>query len=261
MSRNALGDYHRVYLSPHLDDAIFSCGGAIAAATEEGARVLVVTVCTAAASGRGSAFARQVHQAWGLDGARVREVRLAEDDRALATVGADGLRLEFLDAIYRCPDLYDDDRRLFGELAAADPLPASLPGTVKALAARWPAARFFLPLAVGGHVDHRITQATAGALGGMELAFYEDLPYAFEPGAVAARLDQLGLSLSPEEVEVTRTFPRKLAAVEAYASQLPSLFGSVPEMRARMARQAAVPGSEIMVERLWRWGKSGPSPK
>src|SRR6185295_15615325 len=69
--------YDHIYLSPHLDDAALSCGGAIARHANAGARVLVVTICTAAPPSDGpfSDFANEVHQGWGLAPAEVYSVR------------------------------------------------------------------------------------------------------------------------------------------------------------------------------------------
>src|SRR5258705_8534487 len=74
--------YDHIYLSPHLDDAALSCGGAIARHANAGARVLVVTLCTAAPPPAGpfSDFANAVHQSWGLASAEVVRARLREDD-------------------------------------------------------------------------------------------------------------------------------------------------------------------------------------
>jgi len=59
----------------------------------------------------------------------------------------------------------------------------------------------YVPLAVGGHVDHRLVhEAGYHAMPeapGREVFFYEDRPYAFLPGAVWMRLGQLGARLPP----------------------------------------------------------------
>src|SRR5437773_7157487 len=100
--------YDHIYLSPHLDDAALSCGGAIARHANAGARVLVVTLCTAAPpAGPFSDFANAVHQSWGLAPAEVIGARLREDDLALARLDADTYRAGLLDAIYRRPDAYN----------------------------------------------------------------------------------------------------------------------------------------------------------
>ena len=52
-----------VYLSPHLDDAVLSCGGMIHRQAQAGERVVVVTVCAGdPPPGPLSDFARSLHE-------------------------------------------------------------------------------------------------------------------------------------------------------------------------------------------------------
>jgi LmbE family N-acetylglucosaminyl deacetylase len=246
------GRYHRVYLSPHLDDAIFSCGGAIAGACAEGLAVLVATVCSAVppASQELSPLARSLHDRWGLAPAEVVPTRLAEDERALALAGADGLRLGLVDALYRRPPGYDRHETLFGAIAPDDPLPAALRRAVVELASRLPDALFVLPLGVGGHVDHRATHEVATALIA-PVAFYEDLPYALDAAAVARRRREVPWPLEARDVDVSRSFATRLESAAAYASQIPSLFGSPADLRTTLERHAAGHGTYPLAERLW----------
>src|SRR6185503_3764875 len=77
--------YDHIYLSPHLDDVALSCGGAIARHSATGARVLVVTVCTASPPSAGpfSSFAEATHQLWGLPPDQAMRTRLYEDSVAM----------------------------------------------------------------------------------------------------------------------------------------------------------------------------------
>jgi LmbE family N-acetylglucosaminyl deacetylase len=246
------GRYHRVYLSPHLDDAIFSCGGVIAGAGAEGLAVLVATVCSAVPppDQELSPLARSLHDLWGLAPAEVVPARLGEDNRALAIVGADGLRLGLVDALYRRPPGYDRHETLFGPVAPDDPLPAALRRAVVELASRLPDALFLLPLGVGGHVDHRATHEVAAALSA-PVAFYEDLPYALDAAAVARRRRELAWPLEARDIDVSGSFAGKLESAAAYTSQIPSLFGSPADLRATLERHAAGHGTHPLAERLW----------
>src|SRR5512147_2981800 len=95
-------NYDHVYLSPHLDDAALSCGGAIARYSESEARVLVTTICTAAPPPEASfsSFASELHHKWGLPAATAVEARLHEDTRAMEQLGADSYWVGMADAIY-----------------------------------------------------------------------------------------------------------------------------------------------------------------
>jgi len=90
-----------IYLAPHLDDAVFSCGGLMArqAANDEG--VTVVTVCAGDTPvGELTAFAVELHRRWGGAGSPI-AARRAEDRMACGRLGASAVHLEVPDAVYR----------------------------------------------------------------------------------------------------------------------------------------------------------------
>jgi LmbE family N-acetylglucosaminyl deacetylase len=105
------------------------------------------------------------------------------------------------------------------------------------LASRLPDALFLLPLAVGGHVDHRATHEVAAALIA-PVAFYEDLPYALDAAAVARRRREVAWPLEARDVDVSRSFATRLQSAAAYTSQIPSLFGSPADLRTTLERHA-----------------------
>jgi LmbE family N-acetylglucosaminyl deacetylase len=215
-----------VFLQPHFDDVALSCGGLVAALAAAGHRVRVVTVCGAAPLPglKLSDFARALHAtARFKDAPTYVRARRKEDHAAAAALG-DGVTVEHCelrDAIYRLDGAYDSPERLSYEPLPSDPMPAQVRDLVVELRRRAPHATFYGPLAVGGHVDHRITCRAVVQTGPAIL--YEDYPYAAVPGALDARVAQAG-PLQPIVVDVTDTFDRRIAAIRAYASQLPSLF-------------------------------------
>src|SRR4030042_1739567 len=71
-----------VYLAPHLDDAVFSCGGLIARQTANDEAVTVVTVCAGDTPvGELTPFAVELHRQWGGAGSPI-AARRAEDRMA-----------------------------------------------------------------------------------------------------------------------------------------------------------------------------------
>jgi LmbE family N-acetylglucosaminyl deacetylase len=92
--------YAHVYLSPHLDDAVLSCGGLIHRQARAGQPPLVVTLFSGqpAADAQLSTFAQSQHTHWGAP-EDVVAIRWAEDRAALTVLGADYLRLNYLDCI------------------------------------------------------------------------------------------------------------------------------------------------------------------
>jgi LmbE family N-acetylglucosaminyl deacetylase len=251
--------YPHIYLSPHLDDAALSCGGSIARFVGSGDAVLVVNICSGSppADQALSSFAQQIHARWGLSPATVVQQRLHEDITALETLGADSYQLDLLDAIYRCPHAYVDNKTLFGPVASDDQLAELILAHVEPLAARFPGAIFYAPLGIGNHVDHQATYAAALALAqrGCSVACYEDVPYATVPGALETRLAQLGGAdlFLPTVTAIDATLARKVSAIEAYASQIGTLFGNSTAMERtiRMYAEALRPDSNTYGERIW----------
>jgi LmbE family N-acetylglucosaminyl deacetylase len=247
--------YDHIYLSPHLDDAALSCGGAIARHANAGARVLVVTLCTAAPPPAGpfSDFADAVHQSWGLAPAEVISARLREDDLALARLDADTYRAGLLDAIYRRPDAYNSRAALFGTPAPDDSLLYSTRQLIAALRGRVPRATFYAPLGVGNHVDHQIVYAAAHDAAAAVVAFYEDFPYMLWAGAFEQRMRAIGQPFVASTIDIDTTLTRKIGAISAYVSQLSSLFEE-PAALARIVGEYAEnlrPESGTYGERVW----------
>jgi LmbE family N-acetylglucosaminyl deacetylase len=139
--------------------------------------------------------------------------RTAEDDAALALVGAKGLRLAFLDGQYREPSIV--------------PLVEELAHDISEAVALVGAEVVLFPLGLG-HPDHELTASGAvrAALRHPECDWfvYQDLPYAYEGNDVEAAVLALG-DLRPRPIRVSpATDPSlKAAAVCAYSSQLVGL--------------------------------------
>lgn len=240
-----------LYLSPHLDDAVLSCGGRIAAAAARGERVLVATLFTADEPVEApSPLAADLRRWWRLPAGEVMKARRAEDEIAVRSLGAEPLHLGLAEAPYRfSPDgapLYPSLASLYGRLAAQDePAIAAAAARIGELpSARWVA----VPLGVGGHVDHLAVRRAAEA-SGRELAYYEEFPYSeWKWFAIRRALGERSswaaevLPLSPELVE------RRLRAIQAYASQVPSMFRTEARLRKQLRRQLRRAGGE----RLWR---------
>lgn len=217
--------YNHIYLSPHLDDAVLCCGGAITGQHATGERVLVVNICSAAPrpDTAFSALAREFHTTWVLHPEQVVATRLAEDTAALAEIGADSLQAGMLDAIYRYPTAYSSRDSLFGLPAPEDPLLPALQALLASLYKCQPNAHFYSPLGVGGHVDHQITCQVALEQLGPELLLYEDFPYVMRTSELERRLAVLDMALRPSTIAIDISLTQKIAAVRCYASQMVEL--------------------------------------
>ena len=252
---------HR-FLSPHYDDIALSCGGTAALLAEAGPAPEVAIVFGAEPDPASplSAFAQGMHAGWGLSAGEVIAARRQEETAAAGLLGTSLTFLPFADAIYR-DRFYTDASSLFGHPAAAE---ATLPaGVVVAMGLDTPPdprVRVYAPLGVGHHVDHRHAAAAGLALArsGWSVWFYEDLPYAIVAGSLETRLAAIGTPLRPiARVAVAATWSAKLAAINAYRSQLESVFGMVGsgsapgQIAALMRAYATRVGAGTIAERFW----------
>jgi LmbE family N-acetylglucosaminyl deacetylase len=213
----------RIVVSPHLDDAVLSCWHLL-----ENANTTVVTVFTALPEPGTSGWWDKLT---GADDsrARVRE-RLAEDQRAMSLTGASSVHLDLLDEQYR-------------RNGAAPPVAEALAEHVEG------ADAVYAPLGVWLSEDHELVRdATLGLRA--DVRFYADHPHAAiwglpswvtgdggPPGldvdaAWRQRMTEAGLNpeaLTPAVHPLDdAALERKLAAVNAYATQLAALEREAP---------------------------------
>ncbi len=248
-----------IYLSPHLDDAVLSCGGSIYRQAQRGESVAVVTVFAASPPPGDplSPFARSLHDRWrastpdaGFDDPPA--ARRAEDHRALAVLsaGIEVIHRPLPDCIYRRDPttgaaLYASESAIFGPVHPADPALAAL----SRLPEIPPGAVLYAPMAVGGHVDHRLLRKAASACdappGGIR--FYEDYPYAAHPGAVEAALGDPA-RWEPVIVPLTEdALSTKIASIAEYHSQISTFWPDRDAMAAAIRAYTRAVGGE----RFW----------
>jgi LmbE family N-acetylglucosaminyl deacetylase len=197
--------------------------------------------------------------------------RRLEDERYAYFAEASVVFLDLPDAVFRG---YEGDAQLLGAPRDDDPAPIEL---VRQEILRLEPQKVYLPLAVGGHVDHRhmrdvglamLADARRWVMPGPEWAgtvvFYEDFPYAW--WTEFRQLDDLadghladlpqGISLFPEYADITDQVERKIAGIGIYESQVERLFegGRKPMAQAvrgygrDLAELGGVPG---IAERYW----------
>lgn len=249
-----------MYLSPHLDDAVLSCGGLIHRQVQAGTSVLVVTIFAGPPSrSELSPFAAELHARWGHLSEPV-AVRRQEDKKAMHLLGADYTHLEYPDAIYRFDNtsfLYLCDEDLFGSLHPSDlKLVRHVTEAIMEIILAQQSA-IYAPLAVGSHVDHQLVRDAAMALHrrSYPVIFYEDYPYVEVPGALTGELERIGIERWTGEVQGLdeEELAMKIEAIAAYASQMDKLFQGVEEMSERVQDYAlALSSEERYGERYWR---------
>jgi LmbE family N-acetylglucosaminyl deacetylase len=187
-----------VVLSPHLDDAVLSCG-ALLAHLAPAQPVTVVSVFTAAAAPPWSLPARRALRALGTGDAReLFGRRRAEDLEVLAGLGVTAAHLGFTDALFRRArgrPAYRTFRfdAMRGRVAGCDAgLAAEVGARSGEIASACGAGVVLAPLGIGRHVDHLITRAAAPHLG-LRTVYYSDFPYSRRSGPDAGFVRRAGL--------------------------------------------------------------------
>ncbi|MFF7790420.1 PIG-L family deacetylase [Streptomyces sp. NPDC007991] len=235
-----------VVLSPHLDDAVLSCGGLMSHAAGR-THVRVVTFFTEAGappytlSGR-----RYLRQAGQPDAERLYRDRRAEDREVLERLGVDWRHLGLSDCLFRrkhgasggrtrwVPRLLPEPWYVYptyrlhvstGRISRHD---TDTLGHVRASLeqlASPPQTLLLAPSGVGGHVDHVLVR-TAAELSGRPVVYYSDFPYNQQHRPDLDFVQRNALV----EVEWSRQLATKVELVRGYRSQADALFpgGVIP---------------------------------
>jgi LmbE family N-acetylglucosaminyl deacetylase len=229
---------HSIILSPHLDDAALSCGGRMLGDQS----VLVVNVFNK------GAWWRFPHTL--ADAERIQACRNVEEALISRLSSAVMKSLNLPEALLRghaMAELFtarpdERDVEVAGQVRAA----------VAALAREYPLVHWFVPLAVGEHIDHHIVRDAAIAALAAErvkpthVHFYEDLPYAAKLGPEADFSSRIsGQTLREDALDIEEQLPWKMELLRAYWSQF-----RLSEF-AELARYAQAVGGSEAAEITW----------
>ncbi len=243
-----------IFLAPHPDDAVLSCGGWIYQLAQADERPIVITIFggDAPAGGPRSDFARSLQTRWQMgDDAPVR--RRDEDRAACDRLGCFLIHLPFADAVYRVDEhgrsLYESEASIFGanrETSLVDLVAEALRQRVE----RVFNPRLVVPLTAGKHIDHVITRLAAERLN-EDLLYYEDYPYAEQPERMTHvwGTDQW----ASETIELSEAdLNAKIEAFLLHRSQISTFYRDDDEVRQRMRAYARQVGEGRITERYWR---------
>lgn len=238
---------NHVYLSPHLDDAIFSCGGLIQQQRLAGEGVTVVNLCAGIPDyTQLSPFARTYHAKWG-DPPDLVAVRRIEDRAVLDAQGVSSYYGDTPDSIYRRVNgaiAYPDLGALFStphpdELQI---LPGIWQRELESLISDPGATVLYAPLAAVGHVDHQLVRVLGKHMSdaGSQVWFYEDFPHVMRagPDALQSALDWFRPALWRSQT-VAINVNAKIGAMQGYRSQMSSTFRDEQAMALEVRRFTA----------------------
>lgn len=232
-----------IFVSPHLDDVAFSCGGTLAKLHVSGWRCVVVTCFTRSVLNPGG-FALECQLDKGLTpDVDYMELRRAEDVEFCRRVGEE-VRVVHLDLPEAPHREYGSAASLFAGIAVGDAVWFDLAEDLAFLLASEKPEVIFAPQGLGNHADH--LQAIKALEKVLEIEEdhpvplptfptpkvlrYRDTPYAMLADAPiipygTSELSEIAYQLEPEHLEV------KLHATEAYTTQLGFQFGDALNMR------------------------------
>jgi LmbE family N-acetylglucosaminyl deacetylase len=233
-------------LSPHLDDAVLSCGALMNHARKD----MPVTVATFFTEGGAPPYTLSarcyLRQTRAFDADTLYLARRAEDRAVLEGAAIGCLHAGLTDALFRKRTRPLLDRlpwagRLIPEVAYIYPtyrlhiIRSRISGhdtntlrhileTIDQLSMQ-SSTLFLAPLAVGGHVDHMLVR-TAAELSQKRVLYYSDFPYNMQYPIDPHFVQRNVLTQATWSHEITA----KLALIRAYRTQVDALFpgGEIP---------------------------------
>lgn len=229
-----------IYLSPHLDDAVFSCGGIISRQVAAGETVEVWSFFTAdPPQGALTPFAQLLHHRW--KGAQnPYEIRRKEDIAACTLLSVDWRHFDYLDCIYRkYPEsgnpLVRNKHDLFTPSHERET--DLINELVERVKEQLPIQDVLvIPLGVGTHIDHLLIREVAELLPNRKI-YYPDFPYAgklqsIKELKVSEHSKKFVFELTDDEIFRWKT------AASCYASQVSSFWKSKGKMEEEITRYA-----------------------
>jgi len=247
-----------IFISPHLDDAVLSCGGTLAQLAQLRAEVLLVTVFTADQREDAplSRLAQQFHTEWGGDGKPYR-MRRQEDRTVAEHLGFKYKWLDFLPASYRYREiLHFDEFYSTGFDPETDASFEQVRDALSRVIAEHPDAIVFAPLGLGYHRDHLLVYQALEEVKSKKPTvgkyyYYEDYPYAATAN-LQKRLSELGSDMKSLSIDISDTLEERVHMIRMYASQVRGLFSDPEQVFDKVLAYATRVGSRGKPrERFW----------
>lgn len=232
---NCDSNENHIFISPHPDDAILSCGSFICELKAKCKAVHIITVYSSAGS-KGteltSIISKYVSEdcncsrdevTYGLC-QQLSKVRKKEDINACSKYLKCELKdLDFPDAMYRKDQngfFYKKEGDLYSTICERDKFDILL--SMFFQEEKMNKSIFYFPMGIGGHVDHRILKEIGLKMLNMNynIAFYGELPY-----WVSLGYSNLDYRWNEERKECV-FYQKKIKAIKEYSSQLKGLFNN-----------------------------------
>lgn len=258
-NRTDADEVSHVFISPHFDDAVLSCGGMLHQLVKAGQTVWVMTMMAGLFNGKlpHTPILDDLHQRWkaGENPLRARQI---EDINALQSLGVEIIHIPLTDCVYRLVNgvaLYPSEESLFGEVHPDDYARQFIDEI--GLPFRDSPKTVYIPLGVGHHVDHQIIRDWGLRLlqdkpDHIAIKFYAEYPYLNTDHAIDEALDYYSISLIPNNVILgDDDIQAKVDAIAYYESQISTFWMSLDAMEADVKQSSTHPQTGEYVERFW----------
>lgn len=217
-----------LFISPHLDDVVFSCGGMLAKMRIEGWRTILCTVFTkSVVNPKGFALACQLDKNLAPD-VDYMKLRRAEDFRAARILNvSEVLHLNFAEAPHRG---YESAPELFAGVKPSDKIHTAIAETFALLDEIHQPQAIFAPQGLGNHCDHLQTiDAALATFDSTKIGWYFDTPYVIRQPE-AANYHRLSPKLTRSQIDITAEISAKISACAEYKSQIDFQFGGAERL-------------------------------
>ena len=221
-----------LFISPHLDDVAFSCGGTLAKLLRANLTSVVCTIFTASVDDpRGFALRCQTDKGLASE-IDYMLLRRAEEAEFAHVIGGAKLRhLAFREAPHRG---YESAAELFAGERLDDEVWREIVEELKSLAGELNPRVVFAPQGLGNHVDHLQTiRAVRAANLNAPILWYRDTPYAIRD-ADAAPTPLLPDNLSQLALDIDEEIEAKIKGCIAYTTQIGFQFGGADALREKL---------------------------
>ena len=255
-----------LFISPHPDDAVLSCGGLIHNLTQQHKQVLILTIMAGDPPSPlpDTPHVKELHQRWGV-GVNPMAVRRHEDEEAANILNAEILQVDVLDCIYRTAatlPLYPARDDLFGAVHRDDPARKQIRslfsgGDSRIDLTRTTPTQIYLPIGIGNHVDHQVVRDVCIDLiqnnDSISALYYQEYPYCEDDAAVEMARSKFPQPITAQDIYLNEDDCNgKCAAVAAHKSQISTFWDDLDDMKQKVRQYMMKVGNGKPAERYWR---------
>lgn len=227
-----------IFISPHLDDAILSCGNLIYDLKNNNKKIIIVTIFTKASKVVSQQAKEFLNQSRYENANKLFEDRKIDDLKVCKFLGVRAVHMGFIDAAWRHYNrklIYrSNERQYSGRISYKDKdLIKELTRKLNRMIDNNNKILLLSPLGIGNHIDHLIVNNIVNKIK-IDKIFWEDFPYNTKGNNFKRRLylyKKYDLLFKIDN----SNFSKKVNLIKLYKSQFNLLFinGIVPKIKER----------------------------